>query len=160
AFRAGGVLEGGDENLDGIFTVEGSRVVLAGGDGVEDELGVAGWPPAERLECAGGVPADVVIGILQRGEERLDGAMIADGTKRLRGGGADFRFTVLERVDERCEAAFVSECAKPPGGGDAHRGILVIERLGEMRDDGTGLGSDHLLNRGFAVFWVARLQPL
>ncbi|EEF60797.1 hypothetical protein Cflav_PD3655 [Pedosphaera parvula Ellin514] len=160
--RGGGFIEQHlAEGFDGNFAVLGGVLMLPHGDGAEDEFGIGFGSPAERIESGGGLPTDIVIGVLERRDEGGDGAVVSDRAQGEGGLGANFGIAIKEECGSKnLTAAFVTEGGKGLGGSEADLGIFVLEGvMNGFESLGITSGSDGL--DGLATrLRIPRLKPL
>jgi hypothetical protein len=147
ALGRGDVFEGLDEELDGFLAVSGGFLMLAESDGAEDKFGVSVGTPTERGEGVGDMKTNVMVGVTERVEERIDGTLVAELTEGLNDCGADIGLWVIEGGGERSEAALIAKRAEGLGGGDADFGVFVfLQCFSDGLQDGGFARSGHFLD--------------
>ena len=156
----GKVLKGVGQKFHGLGAMNGSVLVLAGGDGAQDEFDVGARTPAQGVQRPRGLPANGMMIIAQGMNERVNRTGIAnlsDGINRRR---ANFRVAVLDGGDERRKGAIVMERTQGLGGGNTDFRLFIRQRLGDRQQGRRIDSAGHFLDHAAARARVLRLKPL
>ena len=86
---------------------------------------------SDLYDCEDGRLADVGVGVLERSDQRIDRAGVADLAESVRGLLADFGVGILERRDERVYSTAVAQLSKRVCGLLPYVRVGVFERLGQ-----------------------------
>ena len=140
--------------------VDGRFLVLAERHRTHDKFRVVAGPPAEGVQGGGGLPADIVVEILERQHQGLNRARITQLPERADCGGANFRLAIFQRGNQRGKHPVVREGAERQGGGEADFRLLVLERRRHRFRKGRFARRRQFCHGLLAGFGVLGLKPL
>ena len=120
-----------------------------------------GFSIADVAESPRGLGADVGIGIVTFGLERLQHALALKFAERLDGGEADDRIGIVQRVGDVGNLVAAADFAKDPHDLFADVAVRMVNVLRQLRQGGNGLATDDRfmgMKSGFAIFGDNRLD--